>query len=92
MRGAGEGLEGHDLVLEEHVVDGILELDSFDDLDADRRAILVVDALVHGAAVALPDVLADLVGIGLDGLHHLVVINQYITKQTQSCRHLISHY
>jgi hypothetical protein len=59
--GRGEGLEGGHFVLQQHVVDGVVELRHLDHLDADLFASLVPTAFVHCAAVTLPDVLVYLV-------------------------------
>lgn len=61
MVGSGEGLEGGNFVLQQHVVNGVVGLCHLDHLDADLFASFVTTAFVHCAAVTLPDVLVYLV-------------------------------
>ena len=48
------------------MIDRVLQLAHFDDLDTDLLPRSVSPALVHRTAVPLADVLVDLVGIALD--------------------------
>lgn len=59
--GGGEGFQGGDLVLEEHLVDGVLELGHLDYFQTHLLSRAVPLALMHCAAVALADPLAYLI-------------------------------
>jgi hypothetical protein len=69
---ACQGLECGNLKLKKHVVDGVLKFAHLDDLDADIFPCAFVLTFMHCAAVPLPDVLIDLVGIPFDGFNHLL--------------------
>lgn len=70
MLGMRKCLKRGHFKLKEHLIDGIFKLSHLDDLDAHFLPSLIVEAFVHGAAVTLADVLVDLVGVSLDGLHY----------------------
>ena len=69
VTGTCEGTEGSDLELKQHLIDGVFEFGHLYDFDADLVAVLVVDAFVDCAAVALANVLVHSVGVPLNRFH-----------------------
>lgn len=74
MFGVRKCLQGCNFELEQHLIDGIFEFGHLDDLYADFLTSLVVEALVHCAAVALSDVLVDFVCVPLYCFHLNIIV------------------
>lgn len=70
MFGMRKRLKCCDFKLQEHLIDRIFKFSHFYDLNAHLLSSLIVEALMHGAAVTLADMLVDLVSVSLDGLHY----------------------
>ena len=54
------------------MVDGVIQLGHLNDFDADFLARFIVDALVNGAAIALPNVFVESICIPLNSFHRIL--------------------